>query len=72
MTPDWQLPHNGVFEFDFMYLLDAPDPAKAISDEKLAELVEWLRIKSEEENCDPGQLAFAFASISDSLVLRSD
>ncbi len=72
MTPDWQLPHNGVFEFDFMYLLDAPDPAKAISEEKLGELVEWLRIKSEEENCDPGQLAFAFASISDSLVLRSD
>lgn len=27
MAPDWQLPHNGIFEFDFMYLLDVPDAA---------------------------------------------
>jgi len=60
MSPEWQLPTNGVFEFDFMYLQDVPDPEQAISDDHLNLLVEWFRAKAPqaegaEENkaCEP-------------------
>lgn len=33
---DWQLPTNGVFEFDFMCLLDVPDIANLMPDDQIA------------------------------------
>lgn len=35
-------------------------------------MLEWLKAKAEGEQCEPGPLALAFASVSDMLVLRSD
>jgi len=33
ITGDWQLPKNGLFEFDFMHLLDVADPTMTIPDD---------------------------------------
>ena len=33
MQPEWQVPQDGVFEFDFMYLMDEPDVTQILSDE---------------------------------------
>lgn len=33
ISEGWNLPRNGIFEFDFMYLIDFPDPTQAIPDD---------------------------------------
>jgi hypothetical protein len=33
MPPDWQIPHTGTFEFDYMCLIDTPDIANIVSDD---------------------------------------
>lgn len=72
MTGDWVLPQNGVFEFDFMYLLDVPDQKNVIPDDQLALIVDWFKKRTEDPTVDPYNLAMTFVGISDFLVLRSD
>lgn len=72
MSPEWQVPHNGALEFDFMYLLEVPDSAMIIPDDQVGVLLEWFRIKVQEDKVDASQLAYAFVGISDFLILRSD
>ena len=72
ITGDWQLPKNGLFEFDFMHLLDVADPTMIIPDDQVNQLLEWFKAKLDEPNMDPYSLAMSFVGISDFLILRSD
>ena len=72
MQPEWQVPYNGVFEFDYMYLNDELDPTHVVPDEQLQVLLDWFRARAEEDKADPYQLALAFQGISDFLTFRSD
>lgn len=53
MSPDWQIPHTGVLEFDFMYLLEVPDAALVTPDDQINLLLEWFRAKAQEDKVDP-------------------
>lgn len=33
MSDSWSLPNTGIFEFDFMYLLDVPNPEMAMPED---------------------------------------
>ena len=72
LTDAWPLPHSGLFEFDFMHLLDVPNPADVLADDQLHKLLEWFHSKSDVDKVEPLQLANTFAGISDFLTLRSD
>ena len=66
------MPRNGIFEFDFMMLIDVPDTKNVLPDDQLVKLLEWFKIKAEDDLAEPYALAMAFASISEYLNLRSD
>ena len=72
MNNDWQVPQSGTFEFDFLMMIDVPDPKMALPDDQLAKLIEWFQFKGQIEKVEPYALAMAFASISENLVLRSE
>lgn len=35
MTANWRLPEQGIFEFDFVYLIERPEPEKVSSTEDI-------------------------------------
>lgn len=72
ITGEWQLPNTGVFEFDFMYLIDVPDPKDVMPDDQVQLLIQWFKQRADEDKADPKELASAFIGISDLLTFRSD
>lgn len=46
---EWVLPETGVLECDFVYLAERPNPEEILSEKKVESLVNWFRIKYEEE-----------------------
>jgi len=72
MNNEWQVPHNGTLEFDFMMIIDVPDPSTVVPDDQLVKLLEWFQFKAEGEKADPYALSMAFASITEHLALRSE
>ena len=72
MNNEWQVPHNGSFEFDFMMIIDVPDVKSTLADDQLVKLLEWFQFKTEVDKADPYALSMAFASISDCLALTSE
>jgi hypothetical protein len=57
MTNEWNLPSNGIFECDFVHLMDRPSSDDIISDDNINRLIEWFRFKYEEEKIDSFSLA---------------
>lgn len=72
MNNEWQVPHNGTFEFDFMMIIDVPDPNSVMPDDQVVKLLEWFQFKAEAEKADPYNLAMAFAGITESLAFKSE
>ncbi len=66
------MPRNGIFEFDFMQLIDVPEAKNSLPDDQLIKLLEWFKIRAEDDKVEPYALAMAFASIAEYLTLRSD
>jgi hypothetical protein len=42
MNNDWQVPRSGTFEFDFLMMIDVPDPKMALPEDQLVKLLEWF------------------------------
>eukprot|EP00347_Sterkiella_histriomuscorum_P017989 403347211 len=69
---EWQLPSQGILEFDFVYLQTIPLPDDITPQEKVDQLIEWFKYKYEVEKSEIQGLAKAFQSISEFLTLRSE
>ena len=42
MSPNWRLPEQGIFEFDFIYLVDRPEAINETHVDVIAILCEWF------------------------------
>jgi hypothetical protein len=72
MSNEWQLPETGTFEFDYVNVVERPQLKDCTSQDKIDKLVEWFRIKYEEEKCDIKSLVETFSGAAEFLVMRSE
>ena len=42
MTPTWRLPDQGIFEFDYVYLLEKPTEEQQTPQDEVVDLLEWF------------------------------
>jgi hypothetical protein len=85
MTPNWRLPDQGIFEFDFVYLLERPTIEQETPQEEIVSLLEWFEATYEHlkqfidpKNKDEGHaqigriLGESFRGIAEYFVFSAD
>ena len=73
IEPEWTLPNSGLFEFDFVYLVNRPkNHDHCISPNEMELLIKWFQHKNDVEKTQPYGLALAFSSICEFLTFKSD
>lgn len=74
--PQWNLPETGLFECDFVYFVNRPNPAEETPEQEFEKLCLWFKNKYEEmggegtENADEN-LGNVFRAVSDYFTFSS-